>query len=154
MKTSQMKDSKYIKRDDLGETMSEQLAGIIVTVRGDVYKENLAMEGQPEEQKWVIEFEEIEKPMIINPVNIDMLSSLLGDDTETWNGQQVNLYLDPNVQMRGKLTGGLRFRSATPAAPRQPQTPRRQVPVAPGRPASNARPQRANEPEPNFDNVP
>jgi hypothetical protein len=142
MKTSQMKDSKYIKRDDLGETMSEQSAGIIVTVRGDVYKENLAMEGQPEEQKWVIEFEEIEKPMIINPVNIDMLSSLLGDDT------------DPNVQMRGKLTGGLRFRSATPAAPRQPQTPRRQVPVAPGRPASNARPQRANEPEPNFDNVP
>jgi hypothetical protein len=153
MKTSSMKESRFVKRDDLGDTAEEQMSGIILTIRGDVYKENLAMEGQPEDICWLIEFEEIEKPMVLKPINIDLLSAMIGDDTVEWNGKQVCLYLDPTVSMRGKVVGGLRFRSAAPAVPRQPQSPRRPNPAAPSRPAPS-RPQRANEPEPNFDNVP
>jgi hypothetical protein len=148
MKTSEMKESKYIKGSDVGE------GGMLLTIRGDVAQDNVAMEGEPEKLKYTVEFEEIEKPLVLNSTNIDILERLHGPDTEDWVGKQVIVYFDPNVAFKGKVTGGLRIRSAAPVAPRQPQAPRRPAPAAPSRPASNARPQRANEPEPNFDNVP
>lgn len=113
MKASDMIESKYLKQSDID---GEVIATIQKVGRG-----NVAMEDQPEELKWMIRFTEFKKPMVLNSTNIQLLEKICGEETDTWTGQEVILYVDPNVSFGGKLTGGIRFKSAKPAAaPKRP----------------------------------
>jgi hypothetical protein len=57
---------------------------------------------------------------------------MLGDDTDDWRGQEVEVYHDPTISYAGQLVGGLRVRPPRPPQPRrQPhprQTPRNELP--------------------------
>lgn len=109
MHINQLKDSKYLKKEDCEPP-------ILVTIEGDAEQVNIAMEGQPEELKWAIHFrEEGLKPMILNSTNAELISRAVGSpQTEDWDGKQIVLYHDPNISFAGKLVGGIRVRAARP----------------------------------------
>lgn len=101
---STMKASRFLKRDDVGK-------GTLVTI-DSVSQENIAKEGAPEELKWCVHFREIDKPMVANFTNLQLIARACGsEESEDWEGKQVVLYDDPNVSFGGKLVGGIRVRA-------------------------------------------
>lgn len=112
MRTSEMIDSKYLKQSDVPEP-------VIVTIK-KLGKINLAKEGEADEMKWAIRFDEFPKPMLLNSTNIKLLEKATGsDDTDDWLGKEVILYNDENVTFGGQVVGGLRIRRQQAAPTRR-----------------------------------
>lgn len=107
-----------------------------MTIR-TITQENVAKQGAPEELRWCLHFDEVEKPMVLNSTNGQIIAAITkSEDTDNWLGHKIVLYDDPNVSFGGKLVGGIRVR-----APRVPK------PAA----APAARPQAPRAPEPKPD---
>jgi hypothetical protein len=103
-KIGEMIDSKYLKQSDVEDE-------ITVTVV-KVGKANVAKKGEEAEYKWLIRFQEFEKPMVLNSTNIKRLAKACdSEDTDGWIGKQVVLYVDPDVEFAGNIVGGLRIRA-------------------------------------------
>ena len=101
---SELKKSNFLKKEDCGP-------GILVTIKS-VTEENVAKEGAPPEEKWCIHFNELEKPMVLNSTNGQLIAAITGqDDTDNWTGHKVVLYNDPTVSFGGKIMGGIRVRA-------------------------------------------
>lgn len=104
-KVGEMIESKYLKQSDVSDEM-------VVTVQ-KVGKANVAREGDEPEYKWLVRFEELPKPMVLNSTNIKRLARACNsDDTDEWTGKKVTLYVDPDVEFGGNVVGGLRIKSA------------------------------------------
>lgn len=115
MKATAMIPSKFLKKEDVDPPK-------LVTIKA-MRQANVAMDDQPEELKWTVLFKELDKPMVLNSTNIQLLIKALGtDETDEWVGKQIVVYNDPNVSFAGKITGGVRIRAPkkktaeTPAA--------------------------------------
>jgi len=109
MRIGEMKESKYLKKEDVGQ-------GKLMTI-SEIRQQNVAGDNQPEEMKYVIFFKETAKGMVLNWTNIQLIAKICNsEDTDDWAGKQVVLYEDPNVSFGGKLVGGIRIR-----APKQGQ---------------------------------
>lgn len=102
-KIGEMIESKYLKQSDVdGE--------VAVTIQ-KVGKANVAREGDEPDYKWMIRFDELKKPMVLNSTNIKRLAkACASDDTDEWTGKKVILYVDPDVEFAGNVVGGLRIR--------------------------------------------
>ena len=135
MHIGMLKQSRFLTRADVG-------AGVLVTIK-EIYQDNTAKEGAPEELKWVMSFHELDKPMVLNSTNGQIIAQIVGsEETNDWAGHKVVLYDDPNVSFGGKLVGGIRTRAprntkpapAKPGPAARPQAPRQApiVPVDPG----------------------
>jgi hypothetical protein len=99
----QMKTSKFLKKEDVGN-------GMLVTIKG-FDQQNVAMDDQPEEQKFVLYFFEDINPMVLNWTNIQLCAKATGtENPQEWNGKKIVLFNDPNVSFGGKLIGGIRIR--------------------------------------------
>ena len=106
-KIGEMIESKYLKQSDVD-------TDVIVTVQ-KVGKANVAPKGEEPEYKWLIRFNEFEKPMVLNSTNIKRLAKACqSDDTDEWLNKQVVLYVDPDVEFAGNVVGGLRIRAHRP----------------------------------------
>lgn len=115
MNVSQLKQSKFLTRADVGP-------GALVTI-SEIFQENVAKEGAPEELKWCIQFEELEKPMVLNSTNGQIIAQITKqEDTDYWKGAKVVLYDDPSVSFGGKLVGGIRVRAPRIKAAPAPTT--------------------------------
>ncbi len=74
--------------------------------------------------KWCMAFNEVEKPMVLNSTNGQIIAAITGsEETDNWIGKKIVLYDDPNVSFGGKLVGGIRVRAprgkaATAPAPK------------------------------------
>lgn len=110
MHVSQLKESKFLKRADVG-------TGALMTMTG-LTQENVAKEGADPENKWCLHFEETEKPFVLNPTNIELIKEIHGEETDDWMGKTIVIYDDPNVFYAGKKTGGLRVRAPKVAGPK------------------------------------
>lgn len=101
---NEMLPSAYLKKEDCDPP-------ILVTI-ADIKQENLAMEGKPQELKWVMFFAEHEKGIVLNSTNIQLAASICASqNTDDWIGKRIVLYSDPNVSFGGKLVGGIRIRA-------------------------------------------
>jgi hypothetical protein len=70
------------------------------------------MESQAPEHKWVLYFEKVEKPLVLNKTNGHLIESIAGsDDFDDWIGKQIVLYNDTTVMFGGRQTGGIRVRA-------------------------------------------
>ncbi len=117
MHIGQLKQSRFLTRADVGK-------GMLVTIQ-DCIHENVAKEGAPEEMRWCLQFEETEKPMVLNSTNGQIIAGICkSEETDNWKGHKIVLYDDPNVSFGGKLVGGIRVRAPRnqPAAPAKPAT--------------------------------
>jgi len=102
MNANEMIPSKYLKQSDIdGEKL--------VTVKS-LKKVNVARDDEDPEYRWTIRFQEFEKAMVLNSTNIKRMAKALGDDTDSWIGGQVTLYVDPDIEYAGNVVGGLRIR--------------------------------------------
>ncbi len=102
-KISEMKSSKFLKKEDVGE-------GTVCIITG-VSQENVAKEGVDPEMKWCLHFTNLDKPLVLNTTNMQLIAKFLGsEDTDDWEGKKIILYDDPSVSFGGKLTGGIRVR--------------------------------------------
>lgn len=116
MRIGEMKESKFIKKEDVGQ-------GKLVTIAG-LEQQNVAMEDQPPEMKWVIHFHEFPKGMVLNWTNIQLIAKALGtEETDEWAGKKIVLFEDPNVSFGGKLIGGIRCRAARNQEPASKPAP-------------------------------
>ena len=54
------------------------------------------------------------KPLVLNATNSKVVKSLAGGSpfVEDWKNITVELYIDPNVKMKGETVGGVRIRAA------------------------------------------
>lgn len=96
MKTSDMIQSKYLKKEDF-ETPQ------ILTIK-DVSLEEVGKEG---DTRWVMHFREQSKGVVLNVTKIRKLEANYGNDSDMWMGKKVKLYHDPDVMFAGKVTGGI-----------------------------------------------
>lgn len=124
-----MKESKFLKRTDVG-------AGKLLTING-CHQENVAMQGEPPEMKWILTFAEEKKGMVLNTTNQELIARALGsDETDDWLSRKIVVYDDPNVSMGGRLVGGIRCRApktqagAQAPAAAQPSATRNPPPAA------------------------
>lgn len=118
MRIGEMKQSKYIKKEDVGQ-------GKLVTI-ADLQEQNVAMEDQPPELKWVMHFHEFQKGMVLNWTNVQLIAKALGtEETDEWKGKKIVLFEDANVSFGGKLTGGIRVRAARLKPDTQTEEPKK-----------------------------
>ncbi len=104
MKISSLKNSNFLTKDDVDPE-------ITATVK-EVVKENIAMEGMAPELKGVLYLVELEKPLVLNWTNAQIIAKALGsEDTDDWRGGKIILWHDPTVAFRGELVGGIRARA-------------------------------------------
>ena len=111
MNLNDLKASKYLKKEDVGK-------GVLVTISG-ITKENVAKDGADPDYKAIIHFKELDKPMVLNSTNgqiIAHITGIINDIEKGWVGKKIVLYNDPNVSFAGKLTGGIRVRAPKPGA--------------------------------------
>lgn len=104
-------ESKYMKGDDMDER------GAVFTIKSFT-NENMALEDQKPEFKWVMYLRESEKGLVLGSTNIQLLKAALGINRPAESiGRKVVIFRDPTVQMKGKVVGGLRLRAPRLTAP-------------------------------------
>lgn len=137
MHLNQLKDSKFLKKEDCGQ-------GILATIK-TLSQESVNKDGAPEELKYALWFEELEKPLILNGVNSQIIATICkSEETDDWTGHKIVLYNDPTVSFGGRLTGGIRVRAPKNQAPKPAPAPAR-APVKAAPPRTS---RQAPQPEP------
>jgi len=101
MKRSEAFPSSFLGKDDVLRPFH--------AVIKDVTLEQIKGE-HGEEQKAVMHFTGNTKPMILNNTNWLIIEASYGDETESWKGRPVEIYVDPNVMFGTKRVGGVRLR--------------------------------------------
>jgi len=99
-----LKKSKYITKRDVDPP-------ILVTIIGSK-EANMALDGADPDYQWTLLFKEIDKPLVVNPTNGQLIEAIMGSgNSDDWIGKQIVLYVDPTVSFRGRITGGVRCRA-------------------------------------------
>lgn len=113
MHISALKQSNFLTRADVGK-------GMLLTIR-KITQENVAKQGAPEELRWCLHFDEVEKPCVLNSTNGQIIAAITkSEDTDSWPGHKIVAYDDPNVSFGGKLVGGIRVRAPKNQPPAKP----------------------------------
>jgi hypothetical protein len=135
--------SKYLGTIDLGD---RKVRARIQKVR----KEELTDKDGRKKLKFLIFFDALDKPLVLNATNKDRLVAALGRDPAKWKGASVGVSVDPDVSFGGKRTGGVRLKVLEPAKPAKTsksatpkQTPASEFPEEAGDPGF--------EPDQDFD---
>lgn len=133
MHISQLKQSRFLTRGDVGQ-------GILVTIR-EIFQDNVAKEGAPEELRWCLQFDEHEKPMVLNSTNGQLIAGITkSEDTDHWVGHKIVLYDDPSISFGGKLVGGIRVRAPRGQAAKAAAAPAPKPAAAPESPDDHGTP--------------
>ncbi len=100
-----LKSSKFLTKFDVEPD-------VLVTIAG--YEEqDVSMESQAEETKWCLTFQELDKPLVLNMTNGQLITAIIGSgEFDDWVGQEVVLFNDKTVMFGGKMTGGIRVRAS------------------------------------------
>lgn len=155
MKVSDLKQSKYLTKNDCGK-------GILVTI-ADVKQENLALTGQPIQLKWCMYFQEDVKPLVLNATKGQILQVIFGsDNSDDWLGKKIVAFHDPTITNRGQVVGGIGIRAPRnqPVQPAQAQAqaqPQQLAALAPKVQPAPVQPQAAQawaEPEDDGSEIP
>lgn len=104
MHISEIRESKYLKKEEVGN-------GLVLTI-DSLEQKNLAKENEPEEWKYVLNFQDCDKPLVLNSTNAQIIAMITGsEETDEWTGHQIELYHDKTIAFGGRLVGGIRVRA-------------------------------------------
>jgi len=109
-----LRDSKFLTQNDVDPP-------VLATITGS-RKFDVSLDSEEPRIKWTLSFRELEKPLVLNMTNGQIIAAMVGsDNSDDWIGRQIVLYKDPNVSFAGKLVGGIRCRAPkNQPAPSQP----------------------------------
>jgi len=111
MKTSQMIQSKFLKKEDFPQPE-------VLTIK-DCSLEEVGKS----DTRWVLFFKEKAKGVVLNVTKIKQLEGAYGDDTDGWIGKKVKLSHDPSVMMGTQQVGGIKMQLPANIPPVQPRAP-------------------------------
>jgi hypothetical protein len=113
MKTSQMIQSKFLKKEDFPtpEVLTIKDVSLEEVGKGDT--------------RWVLWFKEKAKGIVLNVTKIKQLEAAYGDDSDMWINRKVRVSHDPTVMMGTQQVGGIKFEFSRQAAPPPPPPPQR-----------------------------
>jgi len=104
MRRSQAFRSNYLGKDDLN---GHAVTAAILKVTMEKVKDTDSGEDR---DKPVMYFQEDVKPLILNNINWITCEDAYGEDSDSWSGRLVELFVDPNVMFGAKRVGGVRLR--------------------------------------------
>ena len=100
----QTKRRRFVSKGDL-ET---DLALTIKAVR----EEDVAQHGERRKMRFVAYFEEIDKGLVLKWTLAEAIEAVTGlRDMDSWAGQPIVIYLDPDVTYNGLKVGGIRVKA-------------------------------------------
>ena len=102
MKFSKMFPSKYLQQGDVEPP--------IVVVIKSVTLESIGF-GDAAAMKHILHFQDGVKSMVLNPTNGNTLKRLYGDESDDWTGKPIEVWYNPDVEMKGSIVGGIRLRA-------------------------------------------
>lgn len=102
MNVKELFPSKWLSKEDVPHPT-------VVTIQS-ITKEMMNDNGR-QVPKNVLVFSGALKPLILNKGNAMTIAAIHGDDVSAWIGKQVELWVDPTIQMQGRIVGGLRIRA-------------------------------------------
>jgi hypothetical protein len=109
MKISETFRSKFLKASDLqGRTVEAEI---------DLVTEEEV--GEAREKKLIVYFRGKHRGIVLNQTNAVALQSSFGDETDSWAGKSVQIFVEP-VMFQGKRVDGLRLRAPAAAAAPSP----------------------------------
>lgn len=113
MHIGEIAQSNYLKKSDVTPPLTVTISGMT--------QDNLAKDGQPPENKYVLQFSEDVKPMVLNTTNAQLIALVTGsEETNDWIGKKITLYNDPTISFGGRLTGGIRVQVPAQGQPNEP----------------------------------
>lgn len=132
-----LKQSQYLTQHDCEPPIRVTISGYY----------DATTELKSEHTKYALTFEEVDKPLVLNSTNGQIIAQIAkSENFDDWTGIVIVLYKDENVSFGGVLKGGIRVRApraqAAPAAPQR--TAARPAPVRQAAPPPRA-------PAPNYD---
>ena len=101
MKRGDAFPSKYLSKEDIPAPISVTIARVFLQEIDD---------DETKKTKAVVEFNGLDKSMILNATNWDCLETAFGQESDAWIGKTVQIYVDPSVMFKGEKKGGLRLR--------------------------------------------
>ena len=117
---SDLKESKFLTKEDCDPA-------IIVTITG-WDQVDVSLESGPAKMRYVLNFEETDKPFVLNSTNGNRIQLLTGKgDFDEWIGTKITLFNDKTVEFGGKIVGGIRVH-----VPQQPLPTAQQINNAAG----------------------
>jgi len=102
------KESKYLKHQDLEG--NDWVLTITSVTREEMKDRNGAMK-----KEFILHFKEVEKGLVLNTTNMNMLYKLLmSDESDNWIGKRITIYTKDDIEMGGEIMSGIRIRSKLP----------------------------------------
>ena len=102
------RNTKFIQKSDIENSPH---GAILVTI-DNITEENVALEYQAEEIKYVIHFKEDYKPWAPGVETLENIKQIAGTgNVDDWYGTRLVLVVDPEVKFGGKRVGGIRCRA-------------------------------------------
>src|SRR5580700_9421758 len=93
--------SKWLQASDIEDDTEVTISNVITEEMPD-----------GEVEKSVVYFRELDKGLILNISNWNAIEELTGqEDSDDWEGHKITLFFNPDVEYKGKKTGGIRIRT-------------------------------------------
>ena len=96
----------YLSSDDFGDRLGKERG--VKLVISDLTEANVAREDQKPEFKLICHFKD-SKPLVMNKTNCNMLTALFGTNEALVIGKTIGLWVNPEVEHKGKMVKGLRL---------------------------------------------
>jgi hypothetical protein len=119
---------RVFKSDHLGiadlEDLIEEGKRLVFTIK-EVKQEFDVMVAGKKINANIAYFKEPIKPMVLNATNSKIMKSFNNNSpfVEDWKNTIIELYIDPNVKMKGDTVGGVRIKPKQPVATKPELTP-------------------------------
>lgn len=105
-----LKESKFLTKNDVTPPVR-------VTIKNWA-RMDISLEKEPEKLKYVLNFKELPKPLVLNNTNGKRIQRITGEaDFDKWVGAQIVLFNDETVEFAGELVGGIRVQIPQPQVP-------------------------------------
>lgn len=120
---------KVFKSDHLGvadlEDFIEEKKRLVFTIKQVKQEIDVIVAGRKGNYN-IAYFKEPIKPLVLNAHNSKIVKSFCGGSpfVEDWNNTIVELYIDPNVKLKGDIVGGVRIKPNQPTADKPALTPK------------------------------
>jgi hypothetical protein len=128
METTKTHYRKVFKSDHLGvadlEDMIEEKKRLVFTVKEVKQEIGVSVAGRKGNHNIAYFVEDI-KPLVLNAVNSSRMKAFNDGSpfVEDWSNTLIELYIDPNVKMKGDVVGGVRINPTQPALKKPELTP-------------------------------
>lgn len=118
-------DTTYLGQWDLQRPDGSFLEPVVIIESVDRYTPEVKRtkrlpDGRRIEEKskrLAISFRGKKKPWLSGPVTQAVIANMYGPIIEDWIGKPIQLYVDSQVEMGGKVVGGIRVKSRAPRGP-------------------------------------